>query len=723
MYFFKKMVILFTSKIESEDNNVKKDDLTQPRKQSPEARKRRNRRIIFWLIVLLIIGTIIGVIIYFSVRKEYDNVIVKSAQTVMVNNEKKVLYLDTIRPNSTQITRYTIDYDQIKAARVNILNNYNFQIISNASSLGLSRISFNMAHEGIEKFLLGDIGMYSPVNGDNTNNKWKWLTDIINQKLQIPSSGFNPQVIISPLISIIFFIIFLYIILRVSKAQSDSLLGTNKGNAKLTKSSVRFSDVAGIAEVKEELIEIVDFLKEPKKYVAAGARIPKGVMLYGPPGTGKTLIAKAVAGEANVPFFQTTGSSFEDTFVGVGARRVRELFEKARKSAPAIIFIDEIDSVAKKRGNSLTAVQDQTINQLLSELDGFDTSSGVIVMAATNRLDTLDDAILRPGRFDRQISVNLPDILEREQILRIHSRNKNLSAKVSLEDIARRTAGFSGAQLENVLNEAALLSVRDKATSIHMNHLDEAIDRVIAGPSRPNKVISEREREQVSYHEAGHALIGLYSPGADVVQKITIVARGRAAGYTLQTPERNENILQNKTELISRVRTALGGRAAEELIYGPNEITTGAANDFYKITNIVRAMVASFGMTDVGLTQYIATEGVDNPYRNNYSEQTALAIDIEIEKIIQREYKIVKEMINEYREELELIVQTLLELETILKPQIDYIHQYKQLPPEVIANKNKREASQKQANSSVEEAKVVDDKESTKDKEKDQKSN
>ncbi len=721
MYFLKKIVNLFSSKIESEDNNVKKDDLTQPRKQSPEVRKRRNRRIIFWLIILLIIGTIIGVIIYFSVRKEYDNVIVKSAQTEVVNN-KKVLYLNTIRPNSTQITRYTIDEDQLLTARVNILNNTNFQIISNASSLGLSRISFNIVREGVEKFKLGETNIYAPISG-NTNNQWNWLTSIITQNAGIPSSGFNPQVIISPLISIIFFIIFLYIILRVSKAQSDSLLGTNKANAKLTKSGVRFSDVAGIAEVKEELIEIVDFLKEPKKYVAAGARIPKGVMLYGPPGTGKTLIAKAVAGEANVPFFQTTGSSFEDTFVGVGARRVRELFEKARKSAPAIIFIDEIDSVAKKRGNSLTAVQDQTINQLLSELDGFDTSSGVIVMAATNRLDTLDDAILRPGRFDRQISVNLPDILEREQILRIHSRNKNLSAKVSLEDIARRTAGFSGAQLENVLNEAALLSVRDKATSIHMNHLDEAIDRVIAGPSRPNKVISEREREQVSYHEAGHALIGLYSPGADVVQKITIVARGRAAGYTLQTPERNENILQNKTELISRVRTALGGRAAEELIYGPNEITTGAANDFYKITNIVRAMVASFGMTDVGLTQYIATEGVDNPYRNSYSEQTALAIDIEIEKIIQREYKIVKEMINEHREELELIVQTLLELETILKPQIDYIHQYKQLPPEVIANKNKREASQKQANSSVEEAKVVDDEESIKDKEKDQKSN
>lgn len=721
MYFLKKIVNLFSSKIESEDNNVKKDDLTQPRKQSPEARKRRNRRIIFWLIILLIIGTIIGVIIYFSVRKEYDNVIVKSAQTEVVNN-KKVLYLNIIRPNSTQITRYTIDEDQLLTARVNILNNTNFQIISNASSLGLSRISFNIVREGVEKFKLGETNIYAPISG-NTNNQWNWLTSIITQNAGIPSSGFNPQVIISPLISIIFFIIFLYIILRVSKAQSDSLLGTNKANAKLTKSGVRFSDVAGIAEVKEELIEIVDFLKEPKKYVAAGARIPKGVMLYGPPGTGKTLIAKAVAGEANVPFFQTTGSSFEDTFVGVGARRVRELFEKARKSAPAIIFIDEIDSVAKKRGNSLTAVQDQTINQLLSELDGFDTSSGVIVMAATNRLDTLDDAILRPGRFDRQISVNLPDILEREQILRIHSRNKNLSAKVSLEDIARRTAGFSGAQLENVLNEAALLSVRDKATSIHMNHLDEAIDRVIAGPSRPNKVISEREREQVSYHEAGHALIGLYSPGADVVQKITIVARGRAAGYTLQTPERNENILQNKTELISRVRTALGGRAAEELIYGPNEITTGAANDFYKITNIVRAMVASFGMTDVGLTQYIATEGVDNPYRNSYSEQTALAIDIEIEKIIQREYKIVKEMINEHREELELIVQTLLELETILKPQIDYIHQYKQLPPEVIANKNKREASQKQANSSVEEAKVVDDEESIKDKEKDQKSN
>lgn len=687
------------------------DDLSQPKPQNktPENKRRRNQKIITWIIVIALISTIVGVIIYFATRRPYDEVFVKQAQT-----EQRVVKITKANPTNdySQPEVLTFDENNIRNAEVTIKTGNSYRVVASTIN-SPKKFSFTVVKEGIEKFRIGETLIHVPINqtrtGSETNN-WNWFIGIILEKAKLPNPGFNPQVIISPLISIIFIAIMIYVMSRMARAQNESLLGTGKTNAKLTKSNVRFTDVAGIAEVKQELIEIVDFLKDPRKYVAAGARIPKGVILYGPPGTGKTLIAKAVAGEANVPFFQTTGSAFEDTFVGVGARRIRELFEKARKAAPAIIFIDEIDSVAKKRGNSLTAVQDQTINQLLSELDGFETSSGVIVMAATNRLDTLDDAVLRPGRFDRHISVNLPDIAEREQILKIHSRNKNLSAKVNLKDIARRTPGFSGAQLENTLNEAALLSVRDNKTVITMKHLDEAIDRVIAGPSRPNKVITDRERKQIAYHEAGHALVGLYTPGVDVVQKITIVARGRAAGYTLQTPEKQENILQRKLDLIGRIRVALGGRAAEELIFGVDEITTGAANDFYKITLIARAMVASYGMTSLGLTQHILTEGVENPYRNNYSEQTAQQIDVEVEKIIQQEYAFVKELILKHRDEMDMIVETLLELETILKPQIDYIHEHKELPKEVIEAREKRLADEaKKSDDDAEEADVVDE--------------
>jgi cell division protease FtsH len=352
----------------------------------------------------------------------------------------------------------------------------------------------------------------------------------------------------------------------------ESIFSMGKSQGKLVTSNVKFSDVAGINEEKEELIEIVDYLKQPAKYSAMGARTPKGVILYGPPGTGKTLLAKAVAGEAKVPFFQVSGSAFEDMLVGVGAKRVRDLFMKARKASPSIIFIDEIDSVASKRGkfdmSGGGGIADQTINQLLAEMDGFSTKTGVVVVAATNRIDTLDDAILRPGRFDRHIQVNLPDIKEREDILRIHSKNKNISSSVNFNDIARRTPGMSGAQLENVLNEATLLAVRFGKNVVGMKEIDEGIDRVIAGPAKKSRVMSEQEKRHIAVHEAGHAIVGLFTPGSDVVEKITIIPRGQAAGYTVSNPEKHEPVIQTKKELFNLVTELMGGRAAEEVQYG-----------------------------------------------------------------------------------------------------------------------------------------------------------
>ncbi len=488
----------------------------------------------------------------------------------------------------------------------------------------------------------------------------------------------------------------------------ESIFGIGKSQAKLAKTNIKFTDVAGLAEEKIELAEIVDYLKNPNKYVAMGARAPKGMILYGPPGTGKTLLAKAVAGEAKVPFYQVTGSSFEDMLVGVGAKRVRSLFDNAKKTAPSIIFIDEFDSVAAKRGKMeiggpSAGIVDQTINQLLAEMDGFNTESGVVVIAATNRLDVLDEAILRPGRFDRHIQVNLPDIRERELILKLHAKNKNISSGVNLNDIARRTPGFSGAQLENVLNEATLLAVRNNKNVVNTADIDEAIDRVIAGPAKHTRVITEEEKKQIAYHEAGHALVGLNIPGSDVVEKITIIPRGQAAGYTLSTPEKQEIQIQKKSDLLGMITTTLGGRAAEEVVYGKDAISTGAANDLYKITSVARAIVAQLGMTGVGMTQFIPTEGAQNPYSKSYSEQTAQKIDAEVEKVIQNAYKKAKDIITKNRKELELIVTSLLVLETIVKSQIDYIHKNKKLPPEVIArqkektveNKNKKTTDKK----------------------------
>lgn len=517
----------------------------------------------------------------------------------------------------------------------------------------------------------------------------------------VPSSSNIGYILLNLLPTIIIVALFIWYFAKISKLQGgsgeESLWSVGKSQAKLARSNVKFENVAGLAEEKTELIEIVDYLKNPNKYSAMGARAPKGVILYGPPGTGKTLLAKAVAGEAKVPFYQVTGSSFEDMLVGVGAKRVRDLFTNAKKSAPSIIFIDEFDSVAAKRGRNEIAgasagIADQTINQLLAEMDGFDTKSGIVIIAATNRLDVLDEAILRPGRFDRHIQVNLPDIKEREAILKIHAQNKNISSRVDLADIARRTPGFSGAQLENVLNEATLLAVRANKTSVSMEEIDEGIDRVIAGPAKKTRVITEAEKRQIAFHEAGHALVGLNLPGSDVVEKITIIPRGQAAGYTLSTPEKQEISIQKKSDLLSIVCSTLAGRAAEEIEYGKENISTGAANDLYKVSNIVRAMVAQLGMTDLGMTQLIPTEGQVNPYSKSYSEATAQKVDAKVEQIISEQYKRALDIIKKNYKELELIVTSLLVLETIVKKQIDYIHKNKKLPEEVIERQKLIEA-------------------------------
>ncbi|AGX89341.1 ATP-dependent zinc metalloprotease FtsH [Mycoplasma parvum] len=505
-----------------------------------------------------------------------------------------------------------------------------------------------------------------------------------------PNKLTTGKVLLSVLPTLLYLLVFLALAKGASRGAfglyggKSSIFGIGKSISKRNKSNITFKDVAGIKEEKQELEEIVDFLKRPKKYASMGARIPKGVILYGPPGTGKTLLAKAVSGESNVPFIEASGASFDDMFVGVGAKRVRELFSKAKRMSPCIIFIDEIDALAARRGGKYNMQgNEQTINQLLSEMDGFNTQAGIIVIAATNRLESIDEAVLRPGRFDRHIQINLPDISERREILKLHAKNKNLSNKVNLEEMARKTPGFSGAQLENVLNEAALLSVRFNKKTISTEEIDEAIDRVMAGPAKKGRKILFSEKKQIAYHEAGHAIAGLYTDDGELVEKITIIPRGRAAGYVLSVPKVQERMISTKTQLLSTILTMLAGRAAEELFFGKDNISTGAANDLYKATGIARNIVLKFGMTEAaGMTQFIPSEENENPYKNNYSEQYAQVIDREINSILAEQYENAKELIKENKIEFLLIVETLLLLETIDRTQIEFIHKYKKVPKE-----------------------------------------
>ena len=464
---------------------------------------------------------------------------------------------------------------------------------------------------------------------------------------------------------------------RSAQRGNNKAFDFGKSRAKLSKQEgISFDDVAGNDEEKEELVEVVDFLKSPAKYNEMGARVPKGILLVGPPGTGKTLLARAVAGEAGVPFYSISGSDFVEMFVGVGASRVRDMFQTAKKTAPCIIFIDEIDAVGRQRGAGMGGGHDereQTLNQLLVEMDGFGPNSGIIVMAATNRPDVLDPALLRPGRFDRQITIGRPDVKGREAILRVHARNKRLAPEVRLEDIARRTPGFSGADLENLLNESALLAARDNRKQIQMKDVDEATDRVMMGPAKKSKVFSKKERRVVAYHEAGHAFVGIKRENAEVVHKVTIIPRGEAGGYALMLPE-EETYLQTKQDLLDRITGLLAGRVSEEITF--NEVTTGAHNDFQKATAIARAMVTEYGMSDLGPIQYEQRSGnvfLGRDYNKdkNFSDHLARQIDEEIHKIISECYNRCRKVLLSNQDLVKLIAETLLQYETLTKEQID----------------------------------------------------
>ncbi|MFE7064915.1 ATP-dependent zinc metalloprotease FtsH [Sutcliffiella sp. NPDC057660] len=488
---------------------------------------------------------------------------------------------------------------------------------------------------------------------------------------------------------VIIFILFFFL-LNQAQGGGSRVMNFGKSKAKLyseEKKKVKFKDVAGADEEKQELVEVVEFLKDPRKFSELGARIPKGVLLVGPPGTGKTLLARAVAGEAGVPFFSISGSDFVEMFVGVGASRVRDLFENAKKNAPCIIFIDEIDAVGRQRGAGLGGGHDereQTLNQLLVEMDGFGANEGIIIVAATNRPDILDPALLRPGRFDRQITVDRPDLKGREAVLQVHARNKPLDDNINMKTIAMRTPGFSGADLENLLNEAALVAARHDKKKIDMLDIDEAIDRVIAGPAKKSRVISKKERNIVAYHEAGHTIIGVVLDEADMVHKVTIVPRGQAGGYAVMLPK-EDRYFMTKPELLDKIVGLLGGRVAEELVFG--EASTGAHNDFQRATAIARKMVTEYGMSEkLGPLQFGQNSGGqvflgrDIQNEQNYSDAIAHQIDTEIQRFIKESYERAKQILTENRDKLELIAQTLLEVETLDADQIKHLVEKGKLP-------------------------------------------
>lgn len=513
-----------------------------------------------------------------------------------------------------------------------------------------------------------------PMNDLSLYQKLEEKSVDVNVKKPSDSSQFIGLLsIVLPFLLIIGFVILMAKTLQSGGSQAMSF---GKSKAKLmldSKVKVTFKDVAGIDEEKQELEEIVDFLKNGEKYIKLGAKIPKGVLLVGVPGTGKTLMAKAVAGEAGVPFFSISGSDFVEMFVGVGASRVRDLFEQAKKHQPCIIFIDEIDAVGRQRGAGMGGGHDereQTLNQLLVEMDGFDENTNIIVIAATNRPDILDNALLRPGRFDRQIVVHRPDILGREQILNVHAKNKPLADDVDLKVLAKRTPGFTGADLQNLLNEAALLAARSNKEKIEMPDLEEAIDKVIAGPEKKSRIISDEEKENTAYHEVGHALLAKLLKNTDPLHKVSIIPRGMALGVTMTLPEKDHLTLK-KSKLLDRITMLLGGRVAEEIIYGPDSITTGAQNDLEKVTSTARNMVTTYGMSfKMGNMAYGKSEehvfmGRDFGHSRDYSEEIAADIDREVKRIVDERYNLAKELLLGNRDMLEVISKELLERETL----------------------------------------------------------
>ena len=530
----------------------------------------------------------------------------------------------------------------------------------------------------------------------NENNIEKYDTN------KDPGSSTILYIVLNVLPLIIIVIAAYSLFSKLASSNKNSMdFGRSKARLSDDKDKKSFKDVAGLKEEKEEVEELIDFLKNPKKFQAMGARIPKGVLLVGPPGTGKTLLAKAIAGEANVPFFYISGSDFVELFVGVGASRVRDMFKEAKRNAPCLIFIDEIDAVGRQRGTGLGGGHDereQTLNQLLTEMDGFGANEGIIIIAATNRPDVLDPALLRPGRFDRQVTVSLPDSTEREAILKVHARNKILSSDVKLNAVAARTPGFSGADLENLLNEAALLAVRRNKNKISMEEIDEATDRVLLGPAKTTRKITDKEKKLVSLHEAGHAVIGLKLEDAEVVHKITIIPRGMAGGYTMMLPKEEKLAIMTKNELLGRITGLLGGRVSEEHFL--HEMSTGASDDFKKATAIARSMVTEYGMSELGPMQYEEREknvflGRDYAKSKDFSDQVALEIDKATRKIIDSCYEKAKKIVSENEGLISLLSDALMKYETLNKEQIDYIVETGTIPSESIIEQTRDEEKNK----------------------------
>lgn len=620
----------------------------------------------------------------------------------------------------------------------------------NSSGKSVEQISYSQFVQYLEKDEVKSLSMQPvrqvyQIQGELLNvaeDKSQFVTYVMNDPViinRIHDSIDQSKVEILPaeetggwaslLISIIPFVIILFLfffLMNNAQGGGNKVMSFGKSKAKLyddTKKKVRFRDVAGADEEKQELVEVVEFLKDPRKFAELGARIPKGILLVGPPGTGKTLLARATAGEAGVPFFSISGSDFVEMFVGVGASRVRDLFENAKKNAPCIIFIDEIDAVGRQRGAGLGGGHDereQTLNQLLVEMDGFGANEGIIIIAATNRPDILDPALLRPGRFDRQITVDRPDVIGREAVLKVHARNKPLDEEVNLKAIAHRTPGFSGADLENLLNEAALVAGRRNKKKIDMSDIDEATDRVIAGPAKKSRVISEKERNIVAFHEAGHTIIGTVLSDAEKVHKVTIVPRGQAGGYAVMLPK-EDRFFMTKPELLDKIVGLLGGRAAEDIVFG--EVSTGAHNDFQRATGIARRMVTEFGMSDkLGPLQFGNTQGgqvfLGRDFNNdqNYSDAIAYEIDLEIQRIIKECYEKAKQVLTENRDKLDLVANTLLEVETLVAEQIESLIHTGKMPESTVL-----ETADVQVNLSKSENKEHDSLDLTKDNSSEQK--
>ncbi|MBC1521614.1 ATP-dependent zinc metalloprotease FtsH [Listeria aquatica] len=650
------------------------------------------RNAIFYVIIFLVI---IGIVASFNTNKE-------AAKDISYNEFMTKLQDGDVKSFTIQPDRsvYTIEGD------------FKSSDNSKEKSSGLGQ---NKSDSAFTTYAINSDSLLKEIQTAADDNKTKM--EVVPAKQNSGWVTFFSSII--PFLIII--ILFFFLMSQSQGGGGGKVMSFGKSKAKLyndDKKKVRFTDVAGADEEKQELVEVVEFLKDPRKFSDLGARIPKGVLLVGPPGTGKTLLARAVAGEAGVPFFSISGSDFVEMFVGVGASRVRDLFENAKKNAPCIIFIDEIDAVGRQRGAGMGGGHDereQTLNQLLVEMDGFSGNEGIIIIAATNRADVLDPALLRPGRFDRQIMVDRPDVKGREAVLRVHARNKPLAKSVDLKAIAQRTPGFSGADLENLLNEAALVAARSDKKQVDMSDIDEATDRVIAGPAKKNRVISPKERRVVAYHESGHTIVGMVLDEAETVHKVTIVPRGQAGGYAVMLPK-EDRFLMSKPELLDRITGLLGGRVAEEVTFG--EVTTGASNDFERATEIARRMVTEWGMSDkIGPLQFTSGNGqvfMGRDFGNgqDFSDKIAYEIDTEVQSIIRYCYDRAKNIILEHQAQHKLIAETLLEVETLDARQIRSLFDDGVMPPDLDKEDKDEYPSEREEKTETEDAKsFVEEKE------------